>query len=241
MNFNDIPKFLVNLKRRPDRLTSIQKEMEYIGWDFELFEAVDTNSHVGCTRSHTSLIKLAKEKGWKNILIIEDDCIIMPYAKSLLKQIESLGDFDFGIFNLAPTLNRPVNQSKLSNLLLDLTNLPEAKPDERGIFATNMIIYNHTIYDRVLEMTDPWKEGYYAIDDYIFREIMSKHQSYCPINPIGPQRSDWSDVSGGNYNNFYTQTYNWNLYSPKKIFGGFSDFKNVMDTKLKKEHVDFNL
>jgi len=31
MKFNDIPKFVVNLERRPDRLERVKKEMEYIG------------------------------------------------------------------------------------------------------------------------------------------------------------------------------------------------------------------
>lgn len=58
---NDIsstPKFVVNLERRPDRLKQIQEEMSYIGWDYELFKAVDTNSHVGCTKSHCEIIKI---------------------------------------------------------------------------------------------------------------------------------------------------------------------------------------
>jgi hypothetical protein len=239
MKFNSIPKFVVNLERRPDRLESIVKEMEYIGWDYEHFKAVDTNSHVGCTRSHTTLIKEAKEKGYESILVIEDDCVIMPYAKSLIKQIEEIGEFEWGVFNLAPTLARPVNRSEKYPLLIDLTNLPPAKEHERGIFATNMIMYHHSIYDRVLEMTEPWKEGYYAIDDYIYREIMSKHQSYCPILPIGPQQSGWSDVSGGNYNNYYAQTYNWNLYSPVKVPNNCYDFNSMSQLKKSNQHIEY--
>jgi GR25 family glycosyltransferase involved in LPS biosynthesis len=47
MKFADIPKFVINLDRRPDRLESITKEMEYIGWDFERFAGIDTNSYMG--------------------------------------------------------------------------------------------------------------------------------------------------------------------------------------------------
>ena len=61
MNLSNIPKFVVNLERRPDRLEHIKKEMEYIGWDFELFKAIDLNNHGGCSLSHFEILKLAKD------------------------------------------------------------------------------------------------------------------------------------------------------------------------------------
>ena len=51
MKFNEIPKFVVNLDRRPDRLEEITKEMKYLEWDFQRFPAIDTNSYMGITKS----------------------------------------------------------------------------------------------------------------------------------------------------------------------------------------------
>ena len=124
MKFNEIPKFVVNLERRPDRLEHIQKEMDYMGWDYELFKAVDLNNHGGCTLSHTEIIKIAKERGYDSVMVIEDDCTFLPYSKDLINKIETESDdFDFGIINLGPTLNRPVNRSEEQPLFLDITNL----------------------------------------------------------------------------------------------------------------------
>jgi hypothetical protein len=240
MNITSIPKFVVNLERRPDRLEHIQKEMDYMGWDYELFKAVDLNNHGGCTLSHTGIIKIAKERGYDSVMVIEDDCTFLPYSKDLIKKIESeSGDFEFGIINLAPTLNRPVNRSESNSLFLDITNLPPKKEHERGIFATNMMIYHKSIYDKVLEMEQPEKLGYYAIDDYIYQFILPIKQSYCPILPIAPQISSWSDVSQGQYNNFYTQTYNWNLYSPCKIPSEYLNGTLTNDLKSTKQHKEF--
>ena len=241
MIFTDTPKFVVNLERRPDRLESIKKEMDYIGWDYEYFNAVDTNSHVGCTRSHLEIIKIAKERGYEKVLIIEDDCTIMPYAKSMIEKIEQeTNDFNFSVVNLAPTLNRPVNVSEKHKMFLDITNLPPKQENHRGVFATNMIMYHHSIYDDVLQIEDPQKISYYAIDDFIYQFITSVKESYVPILPIGPQISDWSDVSGGIYNNFYTQTYNWNQYSSYKIPNEFLDLNQNKIIKENKEHKQFN-
>jgi GR25 family glycosyltransferase involved in LPS biosynthesis len=59
MRLNEIPKFVLNLEKRIDRLEHIQKEMSYIGWDYELFKAVDTGCHLGCTLSHVGIIDIA--------------------------------------------------------------------------------------------------------------------------------------------------------------------------------------
>jgi hypothetical protein len=240
MNITSIPKFVVNLERRPDRLEHIQKEMDYIGWDYELFKAVDLNNHGGCTLSHTKIIKIAKERGYDSVMVIEDDCTFLPYSKDLINKIDTeSGDFEFGIINLAPTLNRKVNRSEENPLFLDITNLPPKLEHERGVFATNMIIYHSSIYDDVLELEKPEKLGYYAIDDYIYQFILPIKQSYSPILPIAPQMSSWSDVSQGQYNNFYTQTYNWNLYSPCKIPSEYLHGTLTNDLKLNKQHKEF--
>lgn len=240
MIFTDAPKFVVNLERRKDRLESIKKEMDYVGWDYEYFPAIDLNNHVGCTKSHLEIIKIAKQRGYDKVLIVEDDCTIMPYAKSFIELSESkFPNLEFSVINLAPTLNRPVNVSKNFPLFLDATNLPEKEEHHRGIFATNMIMYHSSIYDKVLEIEEPSKIGWYAIDDFIYQFITSVYQSYVPILPIGPQISDWSDVSQGIYNNFHTQTYNWNLYSPIKIPGEFLNLSSNKALKENKTHKPF--
>ena len=88
MKFNEIPKFVINLERRPDRLEKVKKELEYIGWDYEVFKAIDTNSYMGITRSILEIVKIAKEKKYPRIMIIEDDIAFMPYAKDLLNKLE---------------------------------------------------------------------------------------------------------------------------------------------------------
>ena len=70
MNLNNVKKFIVNLDRRSDRMKSIELEMDYIGWEFERFSAVDTNSHVGCSRSHIDILKIAKKLNLECVLII---------------------------------------------------------------------------------------------------------------------------------------------------------------------------
>ena len=96
--------FLINLERRVDRLEEFKVEANKIGFEFEVFAAVDgkkidenfiyngekikinsnpyysngfdnyARSQLGCFLSHLGVLKLAKERGYKNFLVLEDDC-----------------------------------------------------------------------------------------------------------------------------------------------------------------------
>jgi len=240
MKLSEIPKFVVNLKRRPDRLERFKKQMEYLGWDYEVFEAIDTNSYMGITKSQLAIIQIAKERGYSKVMIMEDDCEVMPYAKDFIEKLDGeIEDLTYAVLNLSPTLNRHINKADGFKYLLDMTNLPEKHdPNHRDIYAANMIIYDESVYDEMFKISEvAFQSGefFYALDDFTFQFIVQKFQSYCPIVPVCTQGNDWSDISQGNYNNFYLQTYNWNLFSPVKIPSHFCN------AELNKQKRDENL
>jgi GR25 family glycosyltransferase involved in LPS biosynthesis len=247
MKFQEIPKFVVNLDFREENMKLISKEMDYIGWNFERFSAVQKNSYMGCTLSHLSVIEIAKERGYKRVMVIEDDCYFMPYSKSLLNAIENQTEgIEFGVFNVTPTLNRSVNRSDKYDLLLDITNLPPKINQSYGeVFATNMIIYDESIYDKLfdIKLTAFTTSGdyYFPIDGYLANFIYPKYQSYCPILPIAPQRESYSDVSHGIYNNYYAQTYNWNEYSPVKLDRRYLHREFTNKIKETEKYINFNV
>lgn len=235
MDINHLPKFVVNLERRKDRLDHISKEMAYMDWDFELFKAIDLNNHKGCSLSHSEIVKIAKKRKYEYVMVIEDDCIFMPYAKSLITKINN-SNANFSILNLGPTLNVHLNYNEDYPYLLDITNIPNKENNNFGVYATNIIVYHESIYDKVFEIEDKKNLSYFAIDVFIDKFITSTNQSYCPTLPLAVQINNWSDVSGGMYDNFYTQTYNWNLYSPTKIPKEYLNINKVIEIKNNKEH-----
>jgi hypothetical protein len=240
MKISEIPKFLINLERRPDRLERVKKELDYIGWDYTVYKAIDTNGHDGLSKTTLEIIKIAKERKYPRVMLIEDDIRFMPYAKDLISKIDSTcSDLKFAIFNLAPTLNRPVNRSDKYEFLLDITNLPPKEEHHRDIFATNMIIYDESIYDKIFEIQSHPSPFYYPIDEFNFRYIISNYQSYSPILPIAPQGKEYSNISHGEYSTFYAQTYNWNGYSPCKIPNEYRDESSNEEIKLNNTHKDF--
>lgn len=246
MKFQDLPKFVINLESRPDRLQNIKFELDYMGWDYEIFNAIPKNNYMGCALSHLELIRFARERGLERILVIEDDCSFMPYSKKFLEDLEkNIENIEFGVMNLSPTLNRPMNISDKYNMLLDLTSLPP-KPNDRltETFATNILIYDRSAFDSVESIKENcFQSGDFVlpIDEQLVKKVYPIVQSYAPVLPIAPQKYSYSDVSHGMYNNYYTQTYNWNLYSPVKIPFEFMNEESNKKLKLEKQHLPYNV
>lgn len=67
--------FFINLEKRPDRRNEIMREindMDFPKEKIERFVAIE-RGQVGCVLSHLEILKIAKERHYRNILILEDD------------------------------------------------------------------------------------------------------------------------------------------------------------------------
>jgi hypothetical protein len=67
--------FYINLEKRKDRLQDIQTELETMNFPpdkVERFRAIELGQ-IGCIQSHIGVLKLAKERHYRNVLILEDD------------------------------------------------------------------------------------------------------------------------------------------------------------------------
>lgn len=113
--------YYINLESRTDRRKHVESQLKSLGWNYERFNAVKANSgRVGCSLSHLTLLKMAKEKELPYIVIIEDDIHFtnIPKFKSLHKHfIENVSDFD--VYLLAGNLRPPVE--KITNNILKIS------------------------------------------------------------------------------------------------------------------------
>lgn len=227
--FKETEKYVINLKKRPERLENMVKELNYMGFNFNIFEGIDMNSHVGCAMSHLEIIKIAKEKNLDKVIVFEDDIFFMPYAKSLISDLDKeLENIDYSVLNFNLSIHRPLNLSEKSELLIDLTNLPPKEEKHRGIFGTGFMVYTKEMYDKMSEY-----DSTYAIDEFLDKHIYPNFQSYTSILPVCCQLNNYSDVSGNFYRNFFTQTYNWSSYCPVKLPNSYFDFDHVNKIKNK--------
>jgi len=238
IEINKIPKIVINLKRRSNRLEKFQNEMDYMGWQYEIFEGIDTNSYIGCGLSHQQIAKNFLESNEDYILVMEDDLFFMPYSKTLLKECEEeLNKNDWDFFHFGPSIHRPLQN--FNNVLVDLNNLPPKDENKhRGIFGTTAFI----LTKKSAEIISKWDTNEYIenshkfipIDEYFDKVLYKKVISFCPKLLLTTQQNDFSDINHTVDNNHYILTYNWNVYVPNKLSPQMFDFnycKNLRNEK----------
>ena len=107
--------YILNLDRRPDRYENIKSKLNILDIKFERFSAIDGNNircgeydfskfkkgygmlenkyALACLRSHIEIIKDAKLKGYKRILIFEDDVLINSDIKIHLQKLRNIDNW----------------------------------------------------------------------------------------------------------------------------------------------------
>lgn len=187
--------FYINLEDRTDRKLEIETELYNYGiLDYERFNAIkhDTIGLVGCAKSHVEVLKLAKERGYKRILIFEDDfqfTISKEEFYNCMQQIENL-EFDVCM---------------LSYHLYQYTELPET-PYLRKVIeaetASGYIINNH-YYDKLINqfnlgipLLEQTNYHWLFANDVVWKDLQKIDTWYCFKPKVGIQRANtFSDCS----------------------------------------------
>ncbi|MDF0729807.1 glycosyltransferase family 25 protein [Pseudomonas entomophila] len=86
--------FCISLKERSDRRELLLKEFEGSGLDIEflLVERDSQGPECGCFTSHVECARLALERGYRRVLILEDDATLVTFNPSQVQQINTFLD-----------------------------------------------------------------------------------------------------------------------------------------------------
>lgn len=203
--------FVINLKERKDRWEVQVKEFERMGIvNYERFDAIKPDvsklpkewynnlvsphkfkefyiqAAIGCKWSQYEIIKIAKERGYKRILICEDD-VVFTYDKEktdeileeVMKEIDELGGFHMIYFSgnhNSPPLN--IGKKYLYKVLTTLT--------------THAYCLDASIFDY---MIDTMMKVGCEIDNYYIHFIHRQFQKSYTIKPgLATQAPSYSDV-----------------------------------------------
>ena len=186
MNIDRI--FYINLDHRTDRRCEIEGELNSMGLAYERFPAVrhETIGGVGCGRSHVGVLKLAKERGYKRIMVLEDDFMFTADPHDSVSKLRNVG-FDvcllsYNLFNAVESAEHPF-----------LQRVHEAQ-------TTSGYIINEHYYDTLIDVFEdaiPKVEQtnhhwLYAID-VAWKVLQRRDTWYCFTPRIGKQRPSYSD------------------------------------------------
>lgn len=185
----------INLNKRTDRKEQISNKLNNFQLTYERFEAIDEKQGtLGCIKSHLEVLKLAKEKCWKSVLILEDDFTFLVSREQFQFEIAQLMEsgIDYDVCMLSYNLMRCDDISGCNFLL----KVVEAQ-------TTSGYIVKQHYYDVLIELLEnnipllaETNEGSnYAID--VCWKILQKNDNWvCTKTRIGKQSSGYSDIMG---------------------------------------------
>jgi GR25 family glycosyltransferase involved in LPS biosynthesis len=182
--------FYINLDKRADRREEIEKELKQMNIKGERFSALEhTYGLIGCLQSHLEVLKLAKRRKYKNVLILEDDFEFLVTPDELRKYIQSILSVKYDVIMLGYNIQKSVS---FNDSLLKILEASTA----------SAYIVHHTFYDRLinlytssLPLFTKTKDNFYA-NDKIWRELQPKSAWYAFKTRIGRQRESFSDNTG---------------------------------------------
>ena len=82
------PILVINLKERTDRWNHISKQLNEWKVPYERVDAIKEKiGWKGCTKSHLKCLRLAKQRNYPWVLVLEDDCLFKKDTKERFEQL----------------------------------------------------------------------------------------------------------------------------------------------------------
>jgi glycosyl transferase family 25 len=193
--------FYINLDYREDRREEIEGEIE----KYELTEKTERFAGIrvmeqgilGCTKSHLAVLKLAKERGYKNVLILEDDFeFVLPkeeFEHSLQVFFDSGIEYDVCMFSYLLQTENEIDE--LIEICPILNRVIEAQ-------TASGYLVNEKYYDTIIALYEwAWpllketKAHWLYANDQCWKSLQKKDHWFYFKNRIGKQRASYSDNS----------------------------------------------
>lgn len=182
MSIPTLPWIVINMSHRTDRMELLHKA--FPDQTIERFDAIrNDDPEIGCRESHLAVIRLAKERGYPWVLILEDDCDPYPEFQTEFPGVLSYlwnHKNDWEIYNGGPN-PKAIKRYDGKMILID------------DWISAQFIIVNSNIYDKLLshDATKPKK-----IDEYY-----SKFKTLTSTPMLTRQLDTYSDLAKSVTNN----------------------------------------
>ena len=196
--------FYINLDKRTDRREEIENQLlQYNLYDqAERFPAIHTPELgiLGCTTSHLVVLKIARERQYPYVLILEDDFYftIPPeeFQQRLQHFFNTVPDFDVCMISYHIQQSQPTEDP-------GIIKINEAQ-------TASGYIVNQTFYDKIINLyeeavpllRDTQQHWHYA-NDQVWKRLQPNARWFALHPRCGKQRDGFSDNSG------QLQTHDW--------------------------------
>ena len=188
--FDEIQAFYINLDHREDRKEEIEKELKEKNIIFERFPAIkNKDGALGCSKSHLNVIKLAKERNYKKIIIFEDDFEFIVSKDEFEEEMKKLDNVKFDVCLLA----------------YNTDNLYKSKYDflykiKDALTCSGYIVNSHyydtliKCWEKSVKMFESTGEEHKYTCDVSWKTLQEKDNWVCFKKKLGKQRESYSDI-----------------------------------------------
>jgi len=188
--------FYINLAKRLDRRAEIENELQQFNLfdKSERFQAIHTPDQgiLGCTKSHLAVIKLAKERNYQQVLILEDDFYFIISKDEFEHELNQF--FDANIPFDVCMISYHLQQS-------EPTQYPFLQKVIEGQTASGYIVHN-SFYDKIIELyeeaiplLEQTGEHWNYANDQVWKRLQPHANWYALMTRCGRQRPSFSDNS----------------------------------------------
>ncbi|MCK9416222.1 hypothetical protein M0Q97_06150 [Candidatus Dojkabacteria bacterium] len=182
--------YVINLDERIDRWEHAQEEFKKAGIldRVQRFSGIrDADGRLGIIKSNLAIIKIAKEKKLKNVLIFEDDVqfIVDNPQDILAKTIQQIGNIKWHLFYLGANTHQKLTKFKPNLILL------------KNAFAVHSMAYSELMYDIFINKYEKLKviSTYDDIlDVFLARKIQEKYICLMTNPMMTTQMNSYSDI-----------------------------------------------
>ena len=184
--------FYINLDKREDRKIEIENELSRFNLEGERYSAIYTpeSGIVGCGYSHLNVLKLARDRGYNNVLILEDDFQFIVSKEEFEEEMTRF--FESGKHYDVLMLSYIVQESAE-------TELPFLGKVLNGQTASGYLINKHYInvlielYEWSIPMLEQTNHHWLYANDHVWKRLQPPHHWFYFKKRIGKQRESYSD------------------------------------------------
>lgn len=198
--------FYINLDSRKDREKELLAEcarMKIPTSKLERFSAVAVAAPlgwIGCTMSHLKVAQLAKERGYKNYLVLEDDvnfhACVKTFHENLTTFFREQGTQPFKVCMLAANLIRTEPIKKRTNCIIEYAR--EAQSGAAYIVHHSCYDLLIACYERGLDaaLSTCMPRHWLHINDQTWKPLQLSGAWYAFKPLLAYQRPSYSDLAG---------------------------------------------
>ena len=184
--------FVINLDRRVDRMDEIEAELARVELPFERFPAIERKPGIlGCGLSHLAVLKEARRRKLKNVLILEDDFMFLVSKEEFWRMITLF--FESG--EKYDVLMLSYNEQHVKGHTPALWKILEAQTASGYIVNASMYDRLIGLYEEAMPLLESTGKHWIYANDQIWKKLQPWVNWFAFRVRVGRQRPSYSDNS----------------------------------------------